>query len=77
MIVFDGNEDFVKNFKGMAREEKMCLVNRLKELAGHDHGPLLFLGPCNQIREEFLSLWNCTPVDIFGDSSPLPHPQVK
>ncbi|MGC8601322.1 MAG: hypothetical protein ACP5GO_03690 [Thermoprotei archaeon] len=77
MIIIESDENFVKDFYRMNDEEKMRLVQDLKQLAGMNKGPLLFMGPCEKIREEFMKAWNCTPVDIFGDCSKLPRPALN
>lgn len=76
MIMFESDEGFVDYFNGLTEEEKLRLVQDLKSLA-NAQGPLLFLGPCEKIRGEFLKAWNCTPVDVFGDCSKLPRPLLK
>ncbi len=77
MIMFESDEQFVKDFYGLNEDERIRLVQDLKHLAGDTSGPLLFMGPCEKIRKEFLKAWNCTPVDIFGDCSGMPKPTLK
>jgi len=76
MIIFDSDEEFVNGFKRMSEQEKLALVQDLKQLAGINRGPLLFYGPCERVRLDFMRLWNSTSVDVFGDSSNLPRPSL-
>ncbi|MFP3220054.1 MAG: hypothetical protein RXR41_02770 [Candidatus Marsarchaeota archaeon] len=77
MIIFESDEEFVDDFNKMSEEEKLSLIQDLKGLAGCENGPLLFYGPCERLRVQFMSLWNCTPVDVFGESANPPKPTLE